>query len=101
MPRSATRITTHPGEFLLEEFLKPFHVSATAFAKLIGVPPNRVTEIIRGRRDVTADTAIRFGKALRTTPEFWLNLQRAHDLSKATAEHDYRHVRVLTLARAA
>ncbi len=101
MPRSATRITTHPGEFLLEEFLKPFGVSATAFAKMIGVPPNRVTEIIRGRRDVTADTAIRFGKALRTTPEFWLNLQQAHDLSKAAAEHDYRHVRVLTLARAA
>jgi antitoxin HigA-1 len=101
MPRSATRIATHPGEFLLEEFLKPFGVSATAFAKMIGVPPNRVTEIIRGRRDVTADTAIRFGKALRTTPEFWLNLQRAHDLSKAASKHDYRHIRVLKLARAA
>lgn len=87
-----TRIRTHPGEILSEEFMHPLGLSARRLAAEIGVPPNRVTEIIRGRRDVSADTAIRLGRRFGTTPQFWLNLQDAHDLSKAEATHDYSAV---------
>ncbi|MFL5143196.1 MAG: HigA family addiction module antitoxin, partial [Microvirga sp.] len=64
-------------------------LSARQLAKEIDVPPNRITEIIRARRDVSADTAIRLGRRFGTTPQFWLNLQDAHDLAKAEATHDY------------
>jgi addiction module HigA family antidote len=84
-----TRITTHPGEFLFEEFLKPFGMSARALASALDVPPNRITEIINGERSVTADTAIRLGRYFGTSGEFWLNLQTAYDLSHARAEHNY------------
>ena len=67
----------------------PLGLSARSLAEEIDVPPNRVTEIIRGRRDVSADTAIRLGRRFGTTAQFWLNLQSAHDLSKAEATHDY------------
>lgn len=83
------RVRTHPGEVLAEEFLKPLGLSARALGDAIGVPPNRLTEIMRGRRDVSADTAIRLGRYFGADPRFWLNLQAAHDLSKAEAEHDY------------
>jgi addiction module HigA family antidote len=86
------RIRTHPGEILKEEFMLPLGLSARRLAEEIGVPPNRVTEIIRGRRDVSADTAIRLGRRFGTTPQFWLNLQDAHNLSKAEAAHDYSGV---------
>lgn len=77
------RIKTHPGEVLGEEFMKPLGLSARSLATAIGVPPNRITEIVKGERGVTADTALRLGKLFDTTPEFWLNLQIAHDLSVA------------------
>ena len=80
------RVRTHPGEILRHEFLDPLDMSATALAEQIDVPANRITEIIRGRRDVTADTALRLGAFFDTTPEFWMNLQTAHDLSKAQSE---------------
>lgn len=83
------RIRTHPGDILLAEFLEPYQTSARALAQAIGVPPNRVTEIVAGRRAVTADTAIRLGRHFGTSPRFWLNLQMAHDLSKAEAETNY------------
>lgn len=83
------RIRTHPGEILKEEFMLPLGLSARRLAEEIEVPPNRITDIIRGRRDVSADTAIRLGRRFGTTPQFWLNLQDAHDLSKAEAMHDY------------
>lgn len=86
-------IQTHPGEVLKEEFLAPLGMSARRLASLAGVPSNRLTEIVRGRRGVTADTAIRLAKVFKTSPEFWLNLQQAHDLSKALAEGDYSGVR--------
>jgi antitoxin HigA-1 len=86
------RITTHPGEVLQEEFLSPLGLSARALALAIDVPPNRMSDIIRQRRCITADTAIRLGRYFKTTPAFWLNLQTAHDLSKATAENDYSNV---------
>jgi len=70
----------HPGEILKEEFLGPLGVSAAEFARAIRVPANRVTRLINGQSAITPDTALRLGRALRTTPEFWLNLQQRYDL---------------------
>lgn len=88
-----TRLRTHPGEVLREEYLIPLGMSARALGKKLGVPPNRITEIMRGERDVSADTAIRLGRYFRTDPRFWLNLQSAYDLSKAQTENNYSTVR--------
>jgi addiction module HigA family antidote len=74
------RIPTHPGEILLEEFLVPMNVSQVAFAAHIGVPVQRVNEIVRGKRGITPETAWLFADALGTSPEFWLNLQSNYDL---------------------
>jgi antitoxin HigA-1 len=90
-------IRTHPGEVRREEYLKPLGLSRT-LAKELGMPANRVTEIMRGERDVGADTAIRLARYFRTDPRFWLNLQAAHDLSKAQAKHDYSKVSPRTAA---
>jgi addiction module HigA family antidote len=90
------RIRTHPGEVLREEFLIPLDLSARALAKALCVPANRLTEIMRGERDVSADTAIRLARYFRTDPRFWLNLQAAHDISKAQAKNDYSKVRPRT-----
>lgn len=86
------RLKTHPGEVLQREYLEPLGLSARALAGEIGVPPNRLSEIVAGRRSVTADTAIRLGRYFKTDPRFWLNLQVAHDLSKAQHETDYSKV---------
>ncbi len=74
------RIPTHPGEILLEEFLVPMNVSQVTFVAHIGVPIQRVNEIVRGKRVVTPETAWLFAEALGTSPEFWLNLQTNYDL---------------------
>jgi antitoxin HigA-1 len=74
------RIPTHPGEILLEEFLVPMGISQVAFAAHLGVPTQRVNEIVRGKRGVTPETAWLFAGALGTSPEFWLNLQANYDL---------------------
>lgn len=87
------RLRTHPGEVLAEEYLKPLALSASALAQAIGVPANRITDIIRQRRDVSADTAIRLGRFFAVDPRFWLNLQAAYDLSLAENRHDYSGVR--------
>jgi antitoxin HigA-1 len=92
------RIRTHPGEILREEFLFPVGLSARALAKALGVPANRITEIMRGERDVSADTAVRLARYFRTDPRFWLDLQTAHDISKAQVENDYSKVRPRTAA---
>ncbi len=70
----------HPGEMLLEEFLKPLGVTQASFAAAISVSYVRLNEIVNGRRSVTADTALRFARALGTSPELWLNLQHSWDL---------------------
>ncbi len=80
------RIRTHPGEILREEFLVPLGMSANALARELRVPPNRITAIVNQTRSVTADTALRLARYFGTTPEFWTNLQAAHDLSRARAE---------------
>ena len=75
------RVPTHPGEVLLEEFLKPLELTQVAFAEHIGVSVQRVNEIVRGKRGITPETAWLFAQALGTTPQFWLNLQSNHDLA--------------------
>ena len=69
-----------PGEILLEEFMKPLHISINRLARDIDVPPNRISTIIRGKRSVTADTALRLGKYFGISPEIWLDLQSDYDL---------------------
>ena len=76
------RIPTHPGEILLEEFLKPMGVTQVAFAKHIKVPVQRINEIVRGKRGITAETAWLFSQAFGTTAEFWVNLQSNYDLAR-------------------
>jgi addiction module HigA family antidote len=74
------RRPTHPGEVLLEEFLKPKGMTQTAAAARMGISINRLNELVCGKRGVTADTALRLAKLTKTTPEFWLTLQNAFDL---------------------
>ena len=75
----------HPGEFLADE-LEEIEITATELSRQIDVPPNRISQIIRGRRDITADTALRLGQFFGTGPELWMNLQKAYDLDKARVE---------------
>lgn len=70
----------HPGEVLLEDFLKPLEVTQHHVAVAIGVPPRRINEIVHGKRRITADTALRLARYLGTTDRFWLNLQTRYDL---------------------
>jgi addiction module HigA family antidote len=80
------RIPTHPGEVLLEEFLKPLEISQSALANKLHIPIQRINEIVNGKRGVTPETAWLFADAFGTTPEFWTNLQAAHDLALARPE---------------
>ena len=70
----------HPGEILIEEFLKPMGLSQYRLAKDISVPPRRINEIVHGKRSITADTALRLGRFFGISPQFWLNLQTRFDL---------------------
>lgn len=81
-----TRVPTHPGEHIAVE-LEELNMSATQVAKALGIPANRLTGIVRGRRGVTANTALRLATWLGTTPEFWMNLQRNYELKTAEREH--------------
>ena len=78
----------HPGEILEEEFMRPLHLSANAVARAIDVPVTRISDIVRGRRGITADTALRLGRFLGTTPEFWLGLQSEYDLRIARRDFE-------------
>ena len=73
----------HPGIVLLEDYLKPLGISQNEMARAMCAPVNRISEICRGTRSITADTAIRLSKAIGTTPEFWMNLQVRYDLDMA------------------
>ena len=70
----------HPGEILIEDFLKPMSLSQYAVAKAIGVPPRRINEIVQGKRSITADTALRLGRFFEMEAQFWMNLQTRYDL---------------------
>ena len=73
----------HPGEILREEFLVPLGLSANALSMALRVPAPRINDIVRQRRAITPDTALRLGRYFDTTPEFWLNLQSTYDLKQA------------------
>ncbi|MCB9769114.1 MAG: HigA family addiction module antidote protein [Candidatus Omnitrophica bacterium] len=77
----SNRIAAHPGKILREEFLEPLGLTQKALADHIGIPVQRINEIVRGKRGVTPNTAWLLSQAFKTTPEFWLNLQATHDLS--------------------
>jgi addiction module HigA family antidote len=74
----------HPGEILREDLMKPLGLSINGLARDLRVPVTRVSEIVNGRRSITADTALRLARYFGNTPQFWLNLQAAHDLEVAT-----------------
>jgi len=76
----------HPGEVLLEDFMKPLGLSRYRVAKDIGVPTLRISQIVRGQRAITADTALRLGRYFGTSPNVWLGLQADHDLEVAQAK---------------
>jgi addiction module HigA family antidote len=78
----------HPGEILEKEFMQPMGLSANALAKAIDVPVTRVSEIVRGRRGVTADTALRLGRFFGTSAELWLGLQSEYDLRVARRDFE-------------
>ena len=96
------RVTTHPGEILAEDFLAPFELTQVELAARLGIPFQRVNQIVRGKRAVTPDTALRLSQLFGTTPEFWLNLQQAFDLSaalRAPAARKIRRIRPLARQR--
>ncbi len=80
------RIPTHPGKIISREYLAPLGVSQVALAAHIGVPVQRVNELVRGKRGVTPETAWLLAQAFETTPDFWLNLQAAYDLARTRPE---------------
>jgi antitoxin HigA-1 len=83
------RVTTHPGEMLYHEFMVPYAMTGRALAKRIGVPANRITDLVRSRRGMTADTAIRLETLFGMPAYVWMRLQEQHDLSQALASGDY------------
>ena len=96
-----TQNLIHPGEILLEEFLKPMKISQNKLALDIHVPDPRINAIVKGNRAITADTALRLGKYFGTGPEFWCNLQSNCDLciAAANAECELAVIQELALAR--
>ena len=89
----------HPGDILIEEFLKPMGISQYRLAKDISVPPRRINEIVHGKRSLSADTALRLGRFFGISPQFWLNLQTRFDLEVTEdllAERLEKEVQVLS-----
>jgi addiction module HigA family antidote len=84
IPKS--RVPTHPGEILLEEFLVPMGLTQVELAAHLGVPVQRINEIVRGKRGVTPETAWLLSQALGTTPQLWINLQSNYDLAMSKPE---------------
>ena len=89
--------TLHPGEILLEDFLKPMEISINRLAREIDVPPGRISTIVNGKRSITADTALRLAAYFGTSPELWLNLQADYDLRIARRSIEL-HITPLKLA---
>jgi addiction module HigA family antidote len=88
---------THPGEILVEEFLVPMGITPYLLAKEIGVPQTRLSEIIRGRRGITADTGLRLSRALGLSDMFWINLQARYDadMVRADKSEELEHIHPL------
>ena len=83
----------HPGEILLEEFLKEFGISQNRLGREIGMSPRAINEIVHGKRSITANSALRLAKYFGTSAEFWLNLQTSYDLEEVAKELDLGSVR--------
>ena len=79
-----------PGEILVEEFMKPLNITQAQLAKDINVPPNRISQIINAKREITADTALRLGRYFGIEPEFWLNLQVRYNMKMASRKFGER-----------
>ncbi len=92
----------HPGEVLQEEFLKPLGITQYRLAVATGLAHSRITDIIKERRGISADTALRFSRCFGTTPDFWLNLQHLYDMEEARRanEASYEAIPLLTTAGA-
>lgn len=84
------RIPTHPGLVLSQEFLAPLGITQVMLAAHLGVPVQRINELVRGKRGITPETAWLLSQALETTPEFWTNLQSAHDLARCRPSRSVR-----------
>jgi antitoxin HigA-1 len=83
----------HPGEILKSEFMKPLGLSAWRLARELEVPAPRINDIVRGKRGISANTALRLGRYFGTSPQFWLNLQNRYDLAEAAKDKTIRNVR--------
>ena len=93
----AKRKSVHPGEVLAEDFMAPLGLSANALAKRLGVPANRVSAIVGGKRDVSPDTALRLERAFGSSAEFWLNLQARYDLETARDGADKKELAAIRM----
>jgi addiction module HigA family antidote len=80
------RVSTHPGQILLKEFLEPLRLTQVKLASAINIPQNRVNELIRGKRGMTPETALLLSEYFQNSAEFWMNLQTAYDLTRVRAE---------------
>jgi antitoxin HigA-1 len=80
------RVSTHPGQILLKEFLEPLGLTQVKLASAINIPQNRVNELIRGKRGMTPETALLLSEYFQNSAEFWMNLQTAYDLTRVRAE---------------
>ena len=89
---------SHPGDVLQELYLTPLDMSAIMLAKRLNVPRTRIERLVRGQTGVTADTAMRLARFFGTTPEYWMNLQRAWDLARAREQVDVSDIEPLTAA---
>ena len=84
----------HPGEVLLKEFLEPMGITAYRLSKETAIPQTRISQILKGKRRITADTAIRFERFFGTTAKFWLNLQASYDVEEALKENEEAYSRI-------
>ena len=94
------RIATHPGQILLAEFLEPLRLTQAELARALRIPLNRVNELVRGKRGITPESALLLSEYFRNSPEFWMNLQTAHDLARARQEMRKRPGGITTITTA-
>jgi len=87
------RVPAHPGEILDEEFLRPMGISQVRLAQHLGIPVQRINEIVNGKRGITPETAWLLSQAFGTWPELWVNLQTAHDLAASRPTHGIRRIK--------
>jgi len=86
------RIATHPGQTLLREFIEPLGMTQAELARALNIPLNRVNELVRGKRGITPETALLLAGYFKNSPEFWMNLQTAYDLTRALQDMRARPV---------